>query len=128
MQLMLVWRNAPFYGCANGHKTGGEIMRVCVLAMAMAALSLTGTAQAQSTPPKTFNCGELPRPGTEPKIAPIFRSSADLANSDFDCLAWQDFIFVNWPASRTERGVPDSNAPFDAPRRPTVWESYKTIN
>lgn len=47
----------------------------------------------------------------------------------FECFSWQNFISLNWVASRQDRGQPDTNVEpkdFGAPGdfRPTVWESY----
>jgi hypothetical protein len=46
-----------------------------------------------------------------------------------DCLAWQEFIYLNWQADPNNPGQPNPNAPassFGTPgdTTPTVWESY----
>src|SRR5580700_2060686 len=86
-----------------------------------------GTAQAQQPP--TFRCREIiipPGPDPDlPKIAPIFRSTTDLSEDEFDCLAWQDFIYFIWPAQAGQRGVPDPTVKLSAAGA-TVWETYRT--
>lgn len=88
------------------------------------ALIGAGAAQAQS---KTFSCGDIPNPKDVPKIEPIFRGNAGLNNSSFDCMAWQDFIFFNWPALPASRGLPNPVAKFGG-AGPTVWETYRTTD
>jgi hypothetical protein len=88
------------------------------------AMALTGAAQAQQPP--TFHCGEL-GDNHLPQVAPIFRSSTDLSDNNFDCLAWQDFIYFMWPATYGQRGVPNKNAKFGG-GGPTVWETFKTAD
>ena len=86
-----------------------------------------GTAQAQQSPPK-YHCGEL-GDNNLPQIQPNFRSNTDLSENNFDCLAWQDFIYFMWPAMTTpgHRGEPNPNAKFGS-SGPTVWETYKTVD
>jgi cytochrome c len=38
--------------------------------------------------------------------------------------SWQAFVGLNWPASKTERGLPDLSAKLNAPG-PTVWETWR---
>src|SRR5580704_16323051 len=91
------------------------------------AVICAATAQAQQPP--TFRCREIiipPGPDPDlPKIAPNFRSTTDLSEDAFDCLAWPDFIYFIWPARAGQRGVPDPTVKLDA-RGPTVWETYRT--
>jgi hypothetical protein len=96
-------------------------------ALAVFAVVCAGTTPAQAQTPPTFRCRELPiNPDPDlPKIAPIFRSTTDLSEDEFDCLAWQDFIYFMWPAATGPRGVPNPNARLGA-SGPTVWETYKT--
>jgi hypothetical protein len=86
-----------------------------------------GVAQAQTQTPKPFSCGDIPNPNEVPKIEPIFHPNAGLNDSSFDCMAWQDFIFLNWPAMAGERGVPNKLSRFGA-AGPTVWETYRTAD
>jgi hypothetical protein len=88
------------------------------------AMACTGTARAQEQS-AVFTCGDLSRQTI--KIQAIFRSNAGLNNSDFDCLAWQDFIYFMWPASPGPRGVPNTGARLGA-AGPTVWETYRTVD
>jgi hypothetical protein len=87
-------------------------------------LMLAATAaDAQSQP--QFGCGGSP-PQPPPTITPTFATTAvDRTNLGFECMMWQNFIYLNWPVTRGDRGVPNKNAKFGAPG-PTVWESYKT--
>ena len=60
----------------------------------------------------------------------------DAATQDqagFNCFAWRQFFALNWAASPTERGEPDSAktaADFGhlRPGEWTVWETYKDPN
>lgn len=50
--------------------------------------------------------------------------------ADANCFAWQQFLALNWAASTTQRGQPDTSVPasqFGAAndQRATVWETYK---
>jgi len=111
-------------------RTLGFGSQMCVLAI-LAGFVIAGadSAQAQAPQPPTFRCRELiipPGPDPDlPKIAPIFRSATDLSEDEFDCLAWQDFVYFIWPAKTSERGVPDPDAKLGA-SGPTVWETYRT--
>ena len=95
------------------------------------AVGCAGTAQAQTPPPgpPAYRCQEvLIPPGPDPhlpKIQPLFRTNSGLTENDFNCLAWQDFIYLIWPAKAGQRGQPNPQARLGA-RGPTVWESYRT--
>jgi hypothetical protein len=54
-----------------------------------------------------------------------WHSETDLSENEFDCLAWQDFIYLMWPAKANDRGEPDPARKLGA-SGPTVWESYRT--
>ncbi|WP_313913829.1 hypothetical protein [Tahibacter sp.] len=50
--------------------------------------------------------------------------------ADANCFAWQQFLALNWAASSTQRGQPDTSVPatqFGDPndQRASVWETYK---
>ena len=98
----------------------------------LAGLIAASAASAQTSPiplAPTFKCQELskfPDPDL-PVLKPIFRSNTDLSENEFDCLAWQDLIYLMWPAKPNERGVPDPNRKIGA-SGPTVWESYRTAD
>lgn len=101
-------------------------MQRTVIAISLASLAvLSSAARAQGS---TSNC-----------LAPPKLSStlpADMAltrQADANCFAWQQFIALNWAASRAQRGQPDTNVPasrFGKPGdlQPTVWETYKEAN
>jgi hypothetical protein len=90
---------------------------VCCLGLA----ARSAAAQTQSPCPATSTIQPLP-------IMPsIFLSSG--AQIGADCLAWQEFIYLNWQANPTQRGYPDPSAQpttFGTPGdvSPKVWESY----
>jgi hypothetical protein len=67
-------------------------------------------------------CG--PYAGLDIKLAPVIRTDVGISGGDhaFSCLAWQSFIYLNWPAKAP--GEPDRDAPFGRPGT-TVWETYK---
>jgi hypothetical protein len=75
--------------------------------------------------PSTSNCLAPPRVSfTVPKDMALTRQA------DANCFAWQEFLALNWVASKTMRGAPDKAVPasaFGTPndRRPVVWETYK---
>ncbi len=67
-----------------------------------------------------------------PTVQPIMPSDVKVPVSQFNFnnLAWQQFITLNWAADATMPGQPDSNVPpsaFGAPgdTTPVVWETYK---
>ena len=102
---------------------------------ALAGLIAAGPASAQ-TPPSaqqapTFSMLKILSESPirlSPQLNPIFRSvTTGPFESEFDCLAWQDFIYLMWPAQANERGVPDPNRKLGA-SGPTVWESYRTAD
>src|SRR3954468_17130989 len=92
--------------------------------IALAALAFAvSPAFAQPLPPFA-GCGGI-NP-TKPTITPTFSTtSSDFTNLGFECMMWQNFIYVNWPALPGPRGVPNTKAKFGAPGA-TVWETYKT--
>lgn len=52
----------------------------------------------------------------------------DATQATVDDWAWRLFIALNWPASTTERGVPDSSLGIGAPDTPVVWQTWKGPN
>jgi hypothetical protein len=79
----------------------------------LVGLIVAGPATAQTPPaqpPPSFRCANIDRNPDpySPQLKPIFRSiTSGPFESEFDCLAWQDFIYLMWPAQANQRGVPD---------------------
>jgi hypothetical protein len=97
-----------------------RILLGCVTALAVAASAAAAHAQTGR-----FGCGGSP-PQPPPTLTPTFStSSGDRTNLGFECMMWQNFVYLNWPATRGQRGVPNKNSHFGA-AGPTVWETYKT--
>ena len=62
-------------------------------------------------------------------VMPVFFSAAAKSQTGADCLAWQEFIYLNWQADPNNPGNPNPNAQpssFGTPgdTSATVWESY----
>lgn len=105
----------------------GEIIMTRAMLGCLAALALAasaGVANAQAQTPR-FGCGGSP-PQPPPTLTPTFStSSGDRTNLGFECMMWQNFVYLNWPSTPGQRGVPNKSAKFGA-AGPTVWETYKT--
>lgn len=105
-----------------------------------------GTLAAQSPAPST-SVRPLPREtgsGSCAKLALAATMPADFIPGgaidqqfDADCMAWQEFFYLNWRAKPNSVGVPDpaaSPSGFGAPARsgsaayPAVWESYHSAD
>lgn len=103
---------------------GSRYGLACVAALV--GLSGASAASAQGAggppPPPPIHCDQGP-----PQIKPLFLAATDAFENNVDCLAWQDFIYLMWPADSAQRGVPDPNKPLGA-SGPTVWETYRTID
>jgi len=96
----------------------------CLRMLAAAAVlgcALNGAAQTG------FSCL------TPPTITSALPSDVVVGDQDdFNCFAWQEFIALNWKASGSQPGQPDTTAPasaFGAPSSagtppPAVWETY----
>ncbi|MBC7964482.1 MAG: hypothetical protein H7Z17_01050 [Fuerstia sp.] len=54
-------------------------------------------------------------------------SNGEFTNAGADCAMWQNFIYLNWPATAGKRGVPDTSAAFGTPGT-TVWETFMTAD
>jgi hypothetical protein len=100
----------------------------------LAGLIAAVPASAQTPPPAqqppNFRCSNTVRNPDPylPQLKATFRSvTSGPFESEFDCLAWQDFIYLMWPAQANQRGVPDPNRKLGA-SGPTVWESYRTVD
>lgn len=92
------------------------------------ALSLAALAPAVHAQGSTSNCLK------PPQMTYVVPSDMALTRqADANCFAWQQFIALNWGASRSQRGQPDTAIPasqFGTPGdlRPAVWETYKEAN
>jgi hypothetical protein len=93
-----------------------------------ASKTVAATTTTQSPPPVVApSSGGCLKP---PKITTTL--PADAASSDqldFNCFAWQEFIALNWTASTTTAGQPDTSvgaSQFGMPNDPApkVWETY----
>ena len=71
-------------------------------------------------------CGSVvvPAPSLQPVMAdPNFAASDGAA----DCFMWQTMVYLNWPATPGQRGVPNADASLGSPG-PSVWQTYKDYN
>jgi len=61
-----------------------------------------------------------------PTLTPTIdsRMVGPASDASFGCLAWQSFVYLNWPVLAGSPGEPDREAAFGRPG-PTVWETYK---
>jgi hypothetical protein len=98
----------------------------------LASLIATAPARAQTQSPapqlpSTFNCPKFPNRNSDlPQIKPLFRSVPAVVDEDnLDCLAWQGFIYLMWPANASVPGFADPSRHLGA-SGPTVWETYRT--
>lgn len=102
-----------------------SLARAVVLAVAtFLVFGRNSTASAQTSPCVGAGVWQLQLQAVMP---PDFRPIAGQIGAD--CLAWQEFVYLNWAADPANPGHPDPNAPasaFGAPgsNSPTVWESY----
>lgn len=48
-------------------------------------------------------------------------------NANFDCMMWQSFITLNWPALAGSPGTPDPSKPLGTPG-PRVWETFDDVD
>lgn len=101
------------------------------LGAATVVLQPHGTrAQAAASDFCTTNFHPLAVKPTMPPVFPPFQNGAEsfaAGQATADCTAWQQFIYMNWPAlpGASQYGMPDPNAPFGTSNAPrTVWESY----
>lgn len=83
-----------------------------------ASVPLTGVSCAPLLPPQ-LTChlpGEVEGALTQPNLNVRQRAS--------DIFSWQEFISLNWPASSSQRGLPDLSKNLRDPGL-RVWETYK---
>lgn len=108
-------------------RRGGAAWRaVSVLGLALLAGLGATPASAQTAAAKvpSFACGGSPPQLIYLKPVPKL-SNGEFTNQGADCAMWQTFFYLNWPAKKGQRGIPDTSATFGAPG-PTVWETFKT--
>jgi hypothetical protein len=101
-----------------------------MLAGLIAAIPASAQTPPPAQQPPNFRCSNTVRNPDPylPQLKATFRSvTSGPFESEFDCLAWQDFIYLMWPAQANQRGVPDPNRKLGA-SGPTVWESYRTAD
>ncbi|MGK5048978.1 hypothetical protein ACQ4WP_24225 [Janthinobacterium sp. GB4P2] len=99
---------------------------VCTLAVALLACMQIPGARSQPAP-GSYSCA------ASPVVSYDLPADAALPDQDnMNCLAWQEFIALNWRAAPGKNGQPDTSAPasaFGAPSATgagpaTVWETY----
>ena len=94
---------------------------------------LVTTPLANGTNGTTSNCLAPPFLASPSSGKYAYTVPTDFAltrQADANCFAWQEFIALNWVASTTQRGQPNTTVPpvqFGAvnDQRATVWETYK---
>ena len=103
---------------------GSSCGLACVAALVGMISASAASAQdaGGGQPPPSIRCDQ-----GSPQIKPLFLAATDSFENNVDCLAWQDFIYLMWPADAAQRGVPDPTRTLGA-SGPTVWETYRTID
>jgi mono/diheme cytochrome c family protein len=105
---------------------------VSVLAVVLTALSMVMGLQPHTTKPAIVHAQSITCPAT---VLPSSLSSTmpldftTVSQIGADCMAWQEFIALNWKADPKHPGNPDptaSSGTFGTPgdAAPKVWESY----
>jgi hypothetical protein len=97
------------------------------LALLVAACSSDDRCSSPPPAPPAGLCDSIELDDRIPPDVEADPSSLDVddAQQMFDCLAWQTFVALNWPARDGCRGVPASDAPFSRSTGERVWETYK---
>lgn len=119
---------------------------IALLALTHCTPTTTDTP-TPSTPSSTM--AEAPPPATSTAAQPAGSTSNCLAaptltyvtpkdfaltrQADANCFAWQQFISLNWTASQSMRGQPDTSIPASQFGEPgdtslSVWETYKEVD
>lgn len=97
------------------------------LAAILTLLATAFGATAAHAQTAAVSCTGLPDPSSMPTVTPVTKANGtDFTDRGFECMMWQNFVYLNWPVLKDHRGVPDTNAKFGAEGATTVWESYKT--
>jgi hypothetical protein len=100
-------------------------------AAGLAVLLAAAAAHAQGEPAAPAGGGSTSNCLAPPTLTSDVPNNIALTRqADANCFAWQEFIGLNWEASPTQRGQPDTSVPaskFGDPdnMRATVWETYK---
>jgi hypothetical protein len=101
------------------------------------AAQTPGPSASQPMPRETGggSCAKLALTATMP--GDFIPGGAIDQQFDADCMAWQEFFYLNWRAKQNAVGVPDPSAspsqfgsPVSSPggAYPTVWESYHSAD
>lgn len=103
------------------------LIGVCALGLSACERTAPVKAYAQAAASSGFNCYQ------NPTLSYTLPADAQMPRQDdMNCFAWQQFIALNWKASSTHNGQPDTGAPasqLGAPSAsgaspPKVWETY----
>jgi hypothetical protein len=104
-------------------------LRSSLLVLGIFALSATAISRFErpASPVPTFSCGFIKQPLSVAAVMPKdFIAGNQQAGAD--CMAWQEFIYLNWRADPNIAGEPDFSAgaaAFGVPNNTTtVWQTY----
>jgi hypothetical protein len=105
----------------------GFIATLTFVVLAAAAVVGLGSRWGASAQAPAFRCGAITHPVSVAPTMPVNFYAAD-GQAGADCMAWQEFIYLNWRVDPNNPGEPDpsaSPANFGVPNSyTTVWESY----
>jgi len=93
------------------------------LAALLTVLFVAPVAHAQTPPADLCGISEQYAPVISPKIFP--GPISPQSDQALECVMWQSFIYLNWPAQEIAPGSPDATKPFGS-TAPTVWQTFKT--
>jgi hypothetical protein len=104
--------------------TAATLISSAAVLIGAAASLRTDSAAAQAPPAAPCQLG-----GKAPTIASPagFAVPAVNNNQNFDCVAWQAFITLNWPAVQGQPGTPDPSKQLGDPGTP-VWQTFATVD
>lgn len=102
-------------------------------AAASASSAPASSASAPANAGTTSNCLSPPFLSSSTAGQYGYTVPTDIAltrQADANCFAWQQFLALNWQASKTQRGQPDTSVAASAFGEPgdedfVVWETYK---
>lgn len=106
-----------------------SVFSITTLGLALANSTGNETLKATVVATVSNPCDELGSTPVELKTNLPTYFPATGSQVAANCLAWQEFIYLNWAADPKQPGVPDSSVPasdFGLPNDTshTVWESY----